>query len=88
MLSSDVARGFAYSNVFGRNLRASRRESLQVFDVLNRFGIGDETSNQIDRLLIFGNDDNDMAASFSSMVGVRPSVRCFIGVSQAAESVS
>jgi hypothetical protein len=29
------------------------RESIQAFEVLDRFGIGDETSNRIDNMLIY-----------------------------------
>lgn len=49
--------GNIYSNVFGTNLR--RRRLPEIFEVLKGFGIGDETSNRIDDLLIFGLDDPD-----------------------------
>jgi len=49
--------GNIYSNVFGTNLR--RRRLPEIFEVLKGFGIGDETSNRIDDLLIFGMDDPD-----------------------------
>lgn len=49
--------GNIYSNVFGTNLR--RRRLPEIFEVLKGYGIGDETSNRIDDLLIFGVDDPD-----------------------------
>jgi len=49
--------GNIYSNVFGNNLR--RRRLPDIFEVLKGFGIGDETSNRVDDLLIFGIDDPD-----------------------------
>ena len=49
--------GNIYTNVFGTNLR--RRRLPEIFEVLRGFGIGDETSNRIDNLLIFGIDDPD-----------------------------
>ena len=49
-----LARASLYSNIFGGNLPNSRRESILAFDALNRFGIGFETSNRVDNILIFG----------------------------------
>jgi len=49
--------GNIYTNIFGTNLR--RRRLPDIFEVLKGFGIGEETSNRIDELLIFGVDDPD-----------------------------
>src|SRR5262249_16017495 len=56
---SDDDAGLAspYSNTFGENLSPARCDSTEVFEVLGRFGIGEETSNRIDNLLIYGSDD-------------------------------
>ena len=35
-----------YSNLFGANLGSTKRESLEIFDYLGRFGIGHETTNR------------------------------------------
>lgn len=58
-----------YSNVFGENLPAARQESTQVFEVLGRFGIGEETSNRVDNLLIYGTDDELLQEQFQTLVG-------------------
>jgi hypothetical protein len=58
-----------YSNVFGENLSSSRRESVEAFEVLSRFGLGEETSNRIDNLLIYGSDDASLTSSFNALVG-------------------
>ncbi len=49
--------GAIYRNTFGENLSEGRRESTVAFEVLRRFGIGEETSNRIDNLLVYGTDD-------------------------------
>jgi hypothetical protein len=57
-----------YSNVFGENLAPTRRDTIEVFEILRRFGIGDETSNRIDNLLIYGNDDASIQELFNELV--------------------
>ena len=52
-------RSSLYSNLFGANLSNTKRESLEIFDYLGRFGIGHETTNRIDNILIFGSRDRD-----------------------------
>lgn len=46
-----------YRNIFGENLTASRAEKTELFKKLNLFGIGGETSNRVDNLLVYGADD-------------------------------
>lgn len=55
-----TSRASLYRNIFGENLPERRRESTEVFKVLRGFGIGTETSNQIDNILIFGADDPEL----------------------------
>ena len=50
-------RSSLYSNLFGANLTSTKRESLEIFDYLGRFGIGHETTNRIDNMLVFGSQD-------------------------------
>lgn len=42
-----------YANVFGRNLSESQRHQYQAFSVLESFGVGKETNNAIDNLLLY-----------------------------------
>jgi hypothetical protein len=46
-----------YRNIFGENLRPSKAEKTDLFRKLNAFGIGAETSNRVDNLLVYGADD-------------------------------
>ncbi|WP_213194625.1 hypothetical protein [Desulfuromonas sp. AOP6] len=43
-----------YANVFGMNLSDRQRQQYQVFNILEAFGIGRETDNKLDNLLIYG----------------------------------
>ena len=61
-----------YGNVLGENLTASRRDSTEVFEVLNRFGLGEETSNRIDSILIYGADDDSLKPLFDTFVQSDP----------------
>lgn len=46
-----------YANVFGANLNSRHRQQYQIFTVLESFGIGRETDNKFDNLLIYGKYD-------------------------------
>ena len=55
-------------NLFGGNLTEGRRDSLEVFDYLNRFRIGYETSNRVDNILIFGEADEILQPYFKALL--------------------
>lgn len=57
-----------YRNVFGENLSPRRAEKTELFRKLNSFGIGSETSNRVDDLLVYGADDPDLRATFETLV--------------------
>ncbi|MEC0238377.1 hypothetical protein P4H66_00635 [Paenibacillus dokdonensis] len=57
-----------YRNILGENLTERRRESTDIFATLGRFGIGNETSNTIDNILIFGVDDPDLYSYYQQLV--------------------
>lgn len=54
-----------YRNIFGENLSERRRESTEIFSTFNRFGIGTESNNFIDNILIFGEDDPELHDVFN-----------------------
>lgn len=64
-----TSRGSLYGNVFGANLSETRRDSLPVFEYMNRFRIGHETSNRIDNILIFGDADDELRPYFDQFLG-------------------
>ena len=63
-----VSKASLYNNLFGGNLSENRRQSITIFDFLERFQIGYETSNRIDNLLIFGEGDENLGAYFQTFI--------------------
>lgn len=63
-----AARASIYNNLFGGNLPESRQESLDLFDYMNRFRIGHETTNKIDEILIFGGADDRVRPYFDELL--------------------
>ncbi|ACB54583.1 hypothetical protein cce_5237 (plasmid) [Crocosphaera subtropica ATCC 51142] len=57
-----------YSNLFGENLSSRKRNKTDVFVALRYFGIGTESSNYIDNILIFGEDDPDLKQDYENLV--------------------
>lgn len=61
-----------YSNIFGGNLSESRRNSIAIFEYLERFQIGRETTNRVDNILIFGESHEHLQAQFDRLVRSDP----------------
>ncbi|MFC3692238.1 hypothetical protein ACFOWB_08430 [Chenggangzhangella methanolivorans] len=61
-----------YRNVFGENLKPSRAEKTEPFKKLNLFGIGAETSNRVDNLLVYGADDPAYSEPYDALVRKDP----------------
>lgn len=77
MVDSDVPKILAagtaskaslYNNIFGGNLSEIRRRAITIFDYLDRFQIGYETSNRVDNILIFGEDDEHLGSYFTDLI--------------------
>ncbi len=63
-----VSKASLYNNVFGGNLPEIRRQGITIFDYLERFQIGHETSNRIDNILIFGEGDEHLGSYFEEFL--------------------
>jgi len=63
-----VSKASLYNNIFGGNLPEIRRLSVTVFDYLERFQIGYETSSRIDNILIFGEGDENLGGYFDELL--------------------
>jgi hypothetical protein len=63
-----VSKASLYNNVFGGNLSEIRRQSITIFDYLERFQIGYETTNRVDNILIFGEGDELLGPYFEEFV--------------------
>ena len=63
-----ISKASLYNNIFGGNLSESRRQSITIFDYLERFQIGYETSNRVDNMLIFGDHDEHLGQYFDQFI--------------------
>lgn len=61
-----------YDNAFGVNLPRRRAMDRSVFKAFSTFGIGEETSNGSDGLLVYGADDSKLNDAFRRLVGNDP----------------
>jgi len=65
-----IERCSLYGNAFGSNLPRRRAMDRPVFRALASFGVGEETTNGADGLLVYGNDDVKLTAAFARLVGI------------------
>lgn len=88
MACADVARiqdkqlvesGSLYGNVFGSNLPRRRALDRQIFRAMSTFGIGDETTNGADGLLVYGNEDPKLQHAFAELVNNDPTYGATLG---------
>lgn len=64
-----VDRASVYGNAFGANLPKRRLADRPVFKAMASFGVGDETTNGADGLLVYGKDDVKLAPVFARLIG-------------------
>lgn len=57
-----------YANAFGANLPRRRASDRPVFKAMSSFGVGEESSNAVDGLLVYGKDDSRLQADFERLV--------------------
>jgi len=69
--NQDIERASIYSNIFGANLKPKMRQRL-VFQAFASFGIGSETTNGADGLMVYGADDPALALSFDRLLRSDP----------------
>jgi len=63
-----VSKASLYNNIFGGNLSDIRRHTITIFDYLERFQVGYETSNRIDNIVIFGEGDELLGHYFEQYI--------------------
>jgi len=59
-----------YANAFGANLPKRRASDRPVFKAMASFGVGEETTNAADGLLVYGKDDLRLQEDFARLVAV------------------
>lgn len=69
---NQLAKASIYANAFGANLPKRRASDRPVFKALGSFGVGEETTNSADGLLVYGKDDSRMQADFDRLVASDP----------------
>ena len=70
--SGRIGAASIYANAFGANLPKRRTSDRPVFKAMASFGVGDETTNAADGLLVYGKDDSRLQADFDRLVAVDP----------------
>lgn len=59
-------------NLFGYNLTASQRNRREVYQFLSMLHAGEETTNDLDELIVFGNRDEDLKQEYDELVANDP----------------
>ncbi|WP_041490580.1 hypothetical protein [Burkholderia cepacia] len=67
-----IGKASIYANAFGANLPTRRAADRPVFKAMASFGVGEETTNAADGLLVYGKDDSRLQADFNRLVGGDP----------------
>lgn len=70
--ANQVEHASLYANAFGANLPLRRAMSRPVFRALAAFGIGSETTNATDGLMVYGADDPQLTATFDRLMRSDP----------------
>ncbi len=70
--TGSVGRASIYANAFGANLPKRRAADRPVFKAMAGFGVGEETTNGTDGLLVYGKDDSRLQADFTRLVASDP----------------
>jgi hypothetical protein len=70
--AGNVSKASIYANAFGANLPKRRATDRPVFKAMAGFGVGEETTNGADGLLVYGKDDSRLQADFARLVASDP----------------
>jgi hypothetical protein len=70
--AGNVSEASVYANAFGANLPRRRASDRPVFKAMAGFGVGEETTNAADGLLVYGKDDSRLQADFARLVANDP----------------
>lgn len=70
--AGNVSKASIYANAFGANLPKRRALERPVFKAIAGFGVGEETTNGVNGLLVYGKDDSKLQADFERLVARDP----------------
>jgi hypothetical protein len=68
LAKGSIDQASVYRNTFGDNLRRGRAERTEPFVKLALFGIGSETSNAIDNVLVYGSHDPLLSEDYNQLM--------------------
>ena len=66
--AGQMSKASVYANAFGANLPKRRAAARPVFKAMASFGVGEETTNAADGLLVYGKDDSRLRPDFERLV--------------------
>jgi hypothetical protein len=66
--SNTAHKAALHRNLFGENLTVSHRRKREVYRFLSMLRVGDETTNDLDELLIFGTRDEELKSEHDDLV--------------------
>lgn len=61
-----------HRNLFGENLSTTNRRKREIYRFLSMLHIGEETTNDLDELFVFGSRDQELRAAYDELVAVDP----------------
>jgi hypothetical protein len=61
-------KGAFHRNLFGENLSATNRRKREIYRFLSMLHIGEETTNDLDELLVFGSRDQELRPAFNELI--------------------
>jgi hypothetical protein len=61
-----------HRSLFGENLTATNRRKREIFSFLAMLHLGDETTNDLDELIIFGSRDQELHAAYQELIAADP----------------
>jgi hypothetical protein len=70
--SGSLGEASIYANAFGANLPKRRASDRPVFKAMSSFGVGQESTNSADGLLVYGKDDPRLKADFDRLISSDP----------------
>ena len=70
--SGTAPKAALHRTLFGENLTPTNRRKREIFRFLAMLHIGDETTNDLDELIIFGSRDQDLKATYEELIATDP----------------
>ena len=61
-----------HRNLFGENLTATSRRKREIYRFLSMLHIGEETTNDLDELFVFGSRDADLRPAYDELIAADP----------------